>query len=169
MTNFLDRLNAQIARRQASDRELARITGQTVAQLDRDLTQRDPDAPAMVDALGVSEGLRYALGDFADQDARAVDGERALLGFYAVPVGDDADAFEVGLVVNAGRVGFDLVQVAEHASSGGCVSVWHVHDARAGLNAIAERLQAHGWSVSSLGTPMMWDAQTATIRGVVFW
>jgi hypothetical protein len=39
---IIDELNAKIARAQASDRELARITGQTVGEMDADTTARDP-------------------------------------------------------------------------------------------------------------------------------
>ena len=39
---LVDRLNARVARGKASDRELARQAGTTVAALDRDTTARDP-------------------------------------------------------------------------------------------------------------------------------
>jgi hypothetical protein len=40
--SIIDQLNAKIERRQAEDREFARITGQTIAELDANTTARDP-------------------------------------------------------------------------------------------------------------------------------
>lgn len=53
--NIVDELNARIERGKASDRELARITGQTIAELDADTTRPDP-----FDALLEREQEPYA-------------------------------------------------------------------------------------------------------------
>ena len=39
---FIHQLNARIVRNQASDREVARLTGQTIAEYDTDVTAPDP-------------------------------------------------------------------------------------------------------------------------------
>ena len=42
MTDIIDRLNARIARDQASDREVARLAGMTIEEFDADTTAPDP-------------------------------------------------------------------------------------------------------------------------------
>ena len=49
MTDIVDRIAARIARDQASDREVARLTGQTIEEYDADTTA--PDQAGGADVL----------------------------------------------------------------------------------------------------------------------